>query len=53
MPVKSDYNSKSENEERNLMKYSEASVERISGDRLFLCLIGEMPYSHFSQIKRK
>ena len=33
--------------------YSEPSVECISGDRLFLCLIGKMPYSHFSYVKKK
>ena len=33
--------------------YSKPSVEHISGDRLFLCLIGEMPYSHSSYVHKK
>ena len=37
----------------DLWTYSEPSVERISRDQVFLCLIGEMPYSHISCFDKK
>ena len=37
----------------HLLLYRKPSVERISRDSLFLCLIAEMPYSHLMKKTRQ